>query len=120
MGNDGNTQATRKSLEIPAHVPMSEEIGEQLFSQRFDSDGILRCYYPETDMQLLDKYNSIAIGKEREGDCTDNESPATDEPKFVLITDAGIKNLKVDDLRRELKTRGLTTGVLKKYLKERL
>ena len=49
--NDGNTQATRKSLEIPAHVPMSEEIGEQLFLQGYDSDVILPCYYPETDMQ---------------------------------------------------------------------
>ena len=61
--NEENIRATRRNLEIPAHVHMSEEIGEQLFSQVYDSDGILPCYYPETDMQLLDNYSSTEIGK---------------------------------------------------------
>ena len=46
-----------------------------------------------------------------------HENSATSEPQFVLITDADTKKLKVDELRRELKARGLTTGGLKKYLK---
>ena len=71
-------------------------------------------------MQLLDNFSSIEIWKECEGDDTAHEDPATSEPQFVLITDADIKKLKVDELRRELKARGLTTGVLKKDLKERL
>ena len=120
VGNDGNTRATRIILEIPAHVPMSEEIGEQLFLQGYDSDVILPCYYPETDMQILDNYSSVAIGKEFKGDDIEHEAPATAEPQFVLITDTYIKNLEVDDLLRELKERGLTTGGLKKYLKERI
>ena len=51
-------------------------------------------------MQLLDNYSSIAIGKECEGYETVHEAPATDEPQFVLIADAYIKKLKVDELRR--------------------
>ena len=100
MVNDENIRATRRSLEILAHVHMSEEIGEQLFSQVYDSDGILPCYYPETDMQLLDNYSSIAIGKKCEGHDAAYEAPATAEPQFVLIADADIKKLKVDELRR--------------------
>ena len=100
VGNDVNKLATRISLEIPDHVPMSEEIGEILFSQGYDSNGILPCYYPETDIQILDNYSSIEIGKEREGDDTAHEAPVTAEPQFVLITYDDIKKLKVDELRR--------------------
>ena len=107
-------------MEIPAHVPMSEAIGEQLFLQGYDSNGILSFYYPETDMQLLDNYIIIAIEKECEGGDTAHGANATAEPQFALITDADIKKLKVDELLRELKARGLTTGGLKKDLKERL
>ena len=107
-------------MEIPAHVPMSVEIGEQLFSQSHNSNGILPCYYSDTDMQLLGNYSSIAIGKEFEGDDTAHEAPDTAEPQFVLITDADIKKLKLDELFRKFKSRGLTTGGLKKYPKERL
>ena len=82
VGNDGNTQATIRSFEIPAHVTMSEEIGEQLFLQGYDSNGILPCYYPETDMELLDNYSSTEMGKECEVDDTGNEDPATYEPQL--------------------------------------
>ena len=61
VGNDENKRATRRSFEIPAHVPMSEEIGEKVFLQGYDSNRILPCYYPETYMQLLDNYSSIPI-----------------------------------------------------------
>ena len=100
LGNDGNTQAKRIVLDIPAHVPMSEEIGEQLFSKGCDSDGIIPCYYIETDMQLVDNYSSIEIGKYFEVDDTAHEAPATAEPHFVLITDADIKKLGVYELHR--------------------
>ena len=42
------------------------------------------------------------------------------EPQFVLISDDDIKNLKVDQLRQELKTRGLGIRGLNNELKERL
>ena len=105
--NIGNPPAVRRSLEIPANVPMSEEIGEQLFSQGYDRDGLIPCYYPEMDMQLLDNYSSIAIGK-YEGDAAPElaRTTASDTnaaPQFILIADADIKKLKVDELRRELK-----------------
>ena len=79
---------------------MSEESGEELFLQGYDSDGILPCYYPETDMHLLDNYSSIKIGKYCEVDYIEHEAPATAEPHFVLITDADIKKLDVDELHR--------------------
>ena len=63
VGNYGNTRATRRSLEIPAHVPMSEEIGDKLFSKGYDRNGTIPFYYTEIDMQILDNYSSIAIGK---------------------------------------------------------
>ena len=120
VGNDGKTQATIRSFEIPAHVTISEEIGEQLFLQGYDSNVILPCYSPETYMQILDNYSSIGIGKSCEGDDTVNESPATAKTQFLLIADAYIKKLKLDELFRKFKSRGLTTGGLKKYPKERL
>ena len=42
------------------------------------------------------------------------------EPQFVLISDDDIKKLKVDQLRQELKARGLGIRGLKNELKERL
>ena len=42
------------------------------------------------------------------------------EPHFVLISDDDIKKLKVDQLRQELKARGLGIRGLKNELKERL
>ena len=42
------------------------------------------------------------------------------EPQFVLISDDDIKKLKVDQLRQELKARGLGICGLKNELKERL
>ena len=42
------------------------------------------------------------------------------EPQFVLISDDDIKTLKVDQLRQELKSRGLDNRGLKNELKERL
>ena len=42
------------------------------------------------------------------------------EPQFVLISDDDIKKLKVDQLRQELKARGLGILGMKNELKERL
>ena len=42
------------------------------------------------------------------------------EPQFVLISDDDIKKMKVDQLRQELKARGLGIRGLKNELKERL
>ena len=44
----------------------------------------------------------------------------TAEPQFVLISDNDIAKLKVDQLRKELKARGLGIRGLKNDLKERL
>ena len=42
------------------------------------------------------------------------------EPQFVLISDDDIKNPKVDQIRQELKARGLGIRGMKNELKERL
>ena len=42
------------------------------------------------------------------------------EPQFLLISDDDMKNMNVDQLRQELKSRGLGIRVLKNELKERL
>ena len=47
-------------------------------------------------------------------------APAIAASRFVLIADSEMKKLKVDELRRELKNRGIGTGGLKKDLQARL
>ena len=79
---------------------MSEEIGEQLFLQGCNSDGILPWYYPDTYIQIMDNYSRIVIRKEYEVDDKAHEALATAEPQFVFIMDYDIKKLKVDELRR--------------------
>ena len=66
-GNDATVAKSRRRLEIPApeseneRVPMSEELGEKLFSQGYDRDGFILEYYIDTDMRLLNDYNSKEI-----------------------------------------------------------
>ena len=60
-------------MEIPAHksknerVPMSEELGEKIFSQGYDSDGFILDFDIDTDMRLLNDYNSKEIAPFSEG-----------------------------------------------------
>ena len=39
-------------------VPMSEELGENLFSQDYNSDGFILDFDIDNDMNLLNEYNS--------------------------------------------------------------
>ena len=108
-----------RQLATPAHVPMSEEIGEILFSQGYDSDGLIAEYYPEQGLIELENYSKIEIGLCEEG-AVRELAPAIAASRFVLIPDNEMKKLKVDELRRELKNRGISTGGLKKDLQARL
>ena len=66
-GNDATVATARRRLEIPApesengRVPMSEELGEKLFSQGYDGDGFILDFNIDTDMHLLNDYNSKEI-----------------------------------------------------------
>ena len=72
-GNDATVVKSRRRLEIPApeseneRVPMSEELGERLFSQGYDSDGFILDFDIYTDMHLLKDYNSKEIAPCSEG-----------------------------------------------------
>ena len=63
-GNDATVAKARRRLEIPApeseneRVPMSEEFGENLLSQGYNSDGFILDFDIDTDMHLLNDYNS--------------------------------------------------------------
>ena len=134
-------------MDIPAtkseneRVPMSEELGEKLFSQGYYSDGFILKFDIDTDMHFLNGYNSkeIAPCSEGTGMCDLNVLSDYDvftfiihlflylsaaagvtidaEPQSVLINDNDIKKLKVDQLRQELKARGLGIRGLKNELK---
>ena len=71
--NDATVAKSRRRLEIPApkseneHVPISEELGEKLFSQGYDSDGFILNFDMDTDMHLLNYYNSKEIAPCLEG-----------------------------------------------------
>ena len=48
---------------------MSEELGEKLFSQEYDSHGFILDFDIDTDMNLLNDYNSKEISPCSEGTC---------------------------------------------------
>ena len=71
----------------PAHVPMSEEVGEVLFSQGYDSDGLIAEYHPEQDLIELENYSKVEIGV-CEADTVPELAPAIVASRFVLIADS--------------------------------
>ena len=71
--NDATVAKSLIRLEIPApkseneRVPMSEELGKKIFSQGYDSDGFILDFDIDTDMHLLNDYNSKEIAPCLEG-----------------------------------------------------
>ena len=63
-GNDATVAKAQRRLEILApkseneRVPMSEELGEKLLSQGYDSNGFILDFEIDTYMHLLNDYNS--------------------------------------------------------------
>ena len=87
-------------LETASPAPMSEEIGDLLFSQGCDSDGLITECHPEQDLTELEKHSSVEIAA-CEGDAVPESGPAIAASLFVLIDDSKMKKLKVDETRRE-------------------
>ena len=99
---------------------MSKELDEKLFSQGYDSNGLILGFDIDTDMHLLNDYNSkeIAPCSEGTGMCDLNVLSDYDiftfliylfvyfsaaaavtiaaAPQFVLISDDAIKKMKFD------------------------
>ena len=105
-------------------VLLSEEISESLFSDGYDSDGLLPCYVEQgEDMIKLEQYNSTQPGQEvgANGIAKGGGGGGGDDgEQFDFLSDNDIKKLRVDGLRKELKSRGLGTGGLKQDLVDRL
>ena len=128
--------ATPRPLEYPASkvtALLPENESEALFLSGYDSDGLLpNIPDPDEDLEALEDYSSTPIGRESEGDgdvgANDGENNLIGtngdgdegEVRFTLITDDDIGKLRVDGLRKELKTRGLSVKGLKRELVERL
>ena len=62
--NDATVAKAQRRLETPApeieneRVPMSEELGEKLFSQGYDINGFILDFDIDTDMHFINDYNS--------------------------------------------------------------
>ena len=116
-----NTHMSDKDTNEYATLEFSEE---DLFLDGYDSDG-KPAPYLTPDVQekiLLKEYCNIAVGKQIDVTGTESVLDATIETseKFVMIEETEMKKLKVDALRRELKSRGLSSNGLKPEIFERL
>ena len=135
-GGDSMVNLTSRRLEYPS-VPlatifepeqqvMNEEEVERIFELGYDSDGEKAPYLKENDseMEELEQSCALQVGREvgETAAAVSGELLTSVGPKdnFVLISDAELVKLKVDELREELKKRGLPKNGLKAELKERL
>ena len=83
-------------------VLLSEDISESLFSDGYDSDGLLPCYVEQDeDMIKLEQYNSTQPGQEvgANGIAEGGGGGGGDDGKiFIFLSDDDIKKLRVDGL----------------------
>jgi len=97
----------------------SESLNDALFSQGYDSDGLMAEYMNiDYEMHECENYNNIKVG------ANDRDEVVVlmdvEEAQFVFISDADIGKLGVNNLRTEFKMRGLGRGGLKPELVARL
>ena len=64
---------------------MSEELGEKLFSQGYDSDGFILDFDIDTDMHFLNDYNSKEIAPCSEGTGMSDLNVLSDYDVFTFL-----------------------------------
>ena len=124
------TRPSINSIPVNVTASLTEDASEAVFFNGYASDGMLPNIPDMADeLRALEDYNNMPIGLEvapneevgGNGDVVGGDSNETEaDTNFALLSDACISKLKVDQLRKELKTRGLGVKGLKVELVERI
>ena len=118
--------STTSSAATSRRTPsLKEDDLEMFFSMGYDSDGEIPDFKEiEKEKEDMDVYNETTVSETRP---TASTSPINNEPEkasngsnFIFICDNVIEKMLVDNLRKELKLRGLSTTGKKAILQERL